>query len=166
MKAQRPYLLRALYEWIVDSGEVPYVLVDATVADVAVPAEHVKDGQIVLNIGPNAVRDLSLGDEYVMCSGRFDGRVFEICLPMLSIKAIYCKDTAQGMVFPEETWPASAAPSTAPSLSVSASTSSAPTETAEETPANAHPPSAAEAAGEESDGALSKPSGPPNLRLV
>ena len=62
MKSQRPYLLRALYEWIVDSDEVPYVLVDANLEGVQVPAEHVQDGQIVLNIGPGAIRDLNIED--------------------------------------------------------------------------------------------------------
>ncbi len=103
MTPQRPYLLRALYEWIVDNNEIPYVLVDATVPGVQVPAEHVVDGQIVLNLSADAVRDLSLGDEFVMCSSRFSGRVFELCLPLMSIKAIYCKDSGHGMVFPEET---------------------------------------------------------------
>jgi len=102
VKAQRPYLLRALYDWIVDSDEIPYVLVDAEVEGVQVPEEHVVDGQIVLNLSANAVRDLTLGDDYVMCVSRFGGRSFELCLPILSIKAIYCKDSGQGMVFPEE----------------------------------------------------------------
>ncbi len=160
MKPQRPYLLRALYDWIVDSGEIPYVLVDATVSEVAVPAEHVKDGQIVLNIGPNAVRDLSLGDDYVMCSGRFDGRVFEICLPMNSIKAIYSKDTAQGMVFPEETLSAPGLPG---SHEPAAHDSSVPDEAAaaEENKDNV-PVVSQQVDVEGSD----KPAGPPNLRLV
>ena len=102
MKSQRPYLLRALYDWIVDSEEVPYILVDATVPGVEVPNEHVKDGQIVLNIGPNAVRDLQLGDEWVMFSSRFNGRVFEVQLPMSGIKAIYARGTGDGLAFPEE----------------------------------------------------------------
>ena len=103
MKPQRPYLLRALYDWIVDSDEVPYVLVDATAAGVEVPVEHVQDGQIVLNMGPNAVRDLHISDDYVMFGSRFDGRHFDIVLPMVSVRAIYCKDSGEGMVFPEET---------------------------------------------------------------
>ena len=102
MKSQRPYLLRALYEWIVDSDEVPYVLVDATIEGVQVPQEHVQEGQIVLNIGLNAVRDLVIEDGHVMCSGRFSGKHFEIYLPMASIRAIYAKDMQQGMVLPEE----------------------------------------------------------------
>lgn len=103
MKSQRPYLLRALYDWIVDSEEVPYVLVDATAEGVEVPLDHVQDGQIVLNMGPNAVRDLHIGDDYVMFGSRFDGRHFDIVLPMPSVRAIYCKDSGEGMVFPEET---------------------------------------------------------------
>jgi len=102
VKAQRPYLLRALYEWIIDSDEIPYLLVDATVAGVSVPEAHVQDGQIVLNMSPNAVRDLVMDDAFVMCSGRFSGQPFELYLPMSSIRAIYAKDTREGMVFPEE----------------------------------------------------------------
>ena len=102
MKPQRPYLLRALYEWIIDSDEIPYLLVDATVAGVSVPEAHVQDGQIVLNMSPNAVRDLVMDDAFVMCSGRFSGQPFELYLPMNSIRAIYAKDTREGMVFPEE----------------------------------------------------------------
>ena len=102
MKPRRPYLLRALYEWIVDSDDVPYVLVDASVEGVQVPAEHVEDGKIVLNLAPNAVKNLVLEQDYVMCSSRFGGREFELYLPMPSINAIYGRDTRQGMVFPEE----------------------------------------------------------------
>lgn len=103
MKPQRPYLLRALYDWIVDSEEIPYLLVDATTEGVEVPREHVQDGQIILNVGPNAVRDLHISDEYMMFASRFDGRHFEIVLPMSSVRAIYCKDSGEGMVFPDET---------------------------------------------------------------
>ncbi len=102
MKPQRPYLLRALYEWLIDSGDVPYVLVDASGDEVRVPLEHVKDGQIVLNLGPDAVRDLVLEQDYVMCSSRFRGQAFELYLPMSNIRAIYGRDTHEGMVFPDE----------------------------------------------------------------
>ena len=97
MKPRRPYLLRALYEWILDSDEVPNILVDTEVAGVIVPTEYVQDGQIVLNISPTAVKDLSLGNDYVMCFGRFSGRNFEIVLPIESIRAIYCRDSGQGL---------------------------------------------------------------------
>ena len=102
MKRRRPYLLRALYEWIVDSGEVPNVLVDAEIDGVVVPSEHVRDGQIVLNISPQAVRNLSLGNDYVMCEGRFSGRSVELILPIKSVRAIYCRDSGQGLAFDDE----------------------------------------------------------------
>lgn len=102
MKPRRPYLLRALYEWIVDSDEVPNILVDAEIDGVVVPNEHVRDGQIVLNISPQAVRNLNLGNDYVMCEGRFSGRSFELILPIESIRAIYCRDSGQGLAFDDE----------------------------------------------------------------
>ena len=103
MKSQRPYLLRALYAWIVDSDEVPYVLVDTTIKGVQVPPEHIRDGQIVLNLGANAVRDLVIDDDFVSCGGRFGGQRFDLYLPMASIRAIYAKDMDQGMVLPDDT---------------------------------------------------------------
>tara|TARA_B100000575_G_scaffold145317_1_gene116012 strand:- start:1 stop:423 length:423 start_codon:yes stop_codon:yes gene_type:complete len=102
VKPRRPYLLRALYEWIVDSGEIPNVLIDAEVEGVVVPQEHVRDGQIVLNISPQAVRNLNLGDDFVMCEGRFSGRSMELILPIISIRAIYCRDSGQGLAFDDE----------------------------------------------------------------
>jgi len=114
VKPQRPYLLRALYEWLIDSNDVPYVLVDASTPDVQVPADHVRDGQIVLNIGPEAVRDLVMEEDYLMCSSRFRGQAFELYLPMASIRAIYGRDTKQGMVFPDETVGTDGIPPAAP----------------------------------------------------
>ena len=105
MKARRPYLMRALYEWILDSEEVPNILVDTESEDVVVPREFVKDGQIVLNISPDAVRGLSITDDYLMCEGRFSGRSFEVILPMASIRAIYCRGSGQGLAFEDEDYP-------------------------------------------------------------
>ena len=120
MKPRRPYLLRALYEWILDSEEVPNILVDAEISGVVVPTEYVQDGQIVLNISPTAVRDLSLGNEYVMCSGRFSGRNFEIVLPIESIRAIYCRDSGQGLAFEDEEFETASATTAAASTSTTA----------------------------------------------
>ena len=102
MKPRRPYLLRGLYDWIVDSGEVPNILVDAEVDGVVVPIEHVRDGQIVLNISPQAVRNLNMGNEFIMCEGRFSGRSIELVLPIESVRAIYCRDSGQGLAFDDE----------------------------------------------------------------
>ncbi|MEZ5558791.1 MAG: ClpXP protease specificity-enhancing factor [Pseudomonadales bacterium] len=104
-KPKRPYLLRALYDWIIDSNLTPYVLVDATSDAVAVPREYVDDGKIVLNLSPTAVHGLALGDEAVTCNGRFGGRPFDIYLPMANIRAIYAKETGEGMMFDAETFP-------------------------------------------------------------
>lgn len=101
---RRPYLLRALTDWIIDSGHTPHVLVDATQSGVAVPPEHVKDGRIVLNLSPAAVRGLAIGRDAVTCDGRFGGRAFSLYLPMASIVAVYARETGEGMVFEAETF--------------------------------------------------------------
>ena len=71
MTPSRPYIMRALFEWIVDNGCTPYVLVDATRRDVLVPEQYVKDGQIVLNISPSAVMDLNISNDAMAFNGRF-----------------------------------------------------------------------------------------------
>ncbi len=99
---KRPYLLRALYDWIVDSELTPYLLVTVDSESVQVPMEYVSEGKIVLNVSPMAVRDLDLGQDAVAFSGRFGGRPFPIHLPMSSIQAIYAKETGEGMMFEAE----------------------------------------------------------------
>lgn len=100
--AKRPYLLRALYDWIVDSELTPYLLVTVDDESVQVPQEYVSEGKIVLNVSPMAVRDLDLGQEAVAFSGRFGGRPFPIHVPMNSVQAIYAKETGEGMMFEPE----------------------------------------------------------------
>ncbi len=99
---KRPYFLRALYDWIVDSGLTPYLLVSADSDAVQVPREYVSEGKIVLNVSPEAIRDLVLGDESVSFSGRFGGRPFPIAIPLASVQAIYAKETGEGMMFEPE----------------------------------------------------------------
>ena len=101
-KPKRPYLLRALYDWIVDSELTPYLLVSVDSASVQVPTEYVSDGKIVLNISPMAIRDLELGLEAVTFSGRFGGRPFPVHVPMASVQAIYAKESGEGMMFDPE----------------------------------------------------------------
>jgi len=105
MTSSRPYLLRALYEWTVDNDHVPYIVVDAMQPGVVVPPEHVKDGQIVLNIAPHAVQGLSLGNAELRFSARFGGRGWTITVPIQAVLAIYDRETGQGMGFPPETMP-------------------------------------------------------------
>jgi stringent starvation protein B len=99
MTPSRPYIMRALYEWIVDNDCTPYLLVDATVEGVLVPGQYVKDGQIVLNISPSAVIDLSITNEAVAFNGRFGGVATDIWVPVHSVVGIYARENGQGMVF-------------------------------------------------------------------
>lgn len=96
--SQQPYFLRALYEWCVDSGFTPYLTVRVD-ERCRVPAGFVKDGQIVLNIGPNAVRNLQMDNELVTFSARFGGVAHAIEVPVANVLSIYARETGQGMGF-------------------------------------------------------------------
>lgn len=102
MISSRPYLIRAIHDWIVDSGLTPYMLVNAQAASVTVPTQYVQDGKIILNISPQAVRDLQLSNEWVMFSARFSGVSMEVSLPPQAVLAIYAKENGRGMVFSDE----------------------------------------------------------------
>jgi len=101
MTSNRPYLIRAIYEWIIDNGMTPYLLVMAEDAGVIVPQDFVEDGKIVLNISPTAVQNLELGDESVSFSARFSGRPMQVVVPVESAAALYARENGQGMIFPE-----------------------------------------------------------------
>ena len=105
MSSSRPYLIRALSEWIGDNDLTPYVVVDATREGVHVPEQFVKDGKIVLNIGPFAVQDLAITNEAVQFFARFNGVSSEIWVPTDAVLAIYAKENGQGMVFGESIGP-------------------------------------------------------------
>jgi stringent starvation protein B len=102
MKARRPYLLRAIHEWITDSLCTPHIVVDATFADVEVPRAYVKDGKIVLNIGWNATANLRLANDEVTFSGRFGGVSMSVRIPIAAVLAIYARETGQGMIFSDD----------------------------------------------------------------
>ncbi|MGH8584593.1 MAG: ClpXP protease specificity-enhancing factor [Gammaproteobacteria bacterium] len=102
LKSTRPYLLRAFYEWILDNQMTPHVLVDATRDNVVVPARFVKNGKIVLNISPGAVRDLHIEQASMRFNGRFAGEPFEVWLPVAAIEAIYSRENGKGLVFSPE----------------------------------------------------------------
>ena len=102
MTSSRPYLIRALYEWISDNGLTPYILVDAEYEDVVVPTQHVEKGKIVLNIAMSAVDNLTLGDSAVELDARFSGKSMQIYAPIPSILAIYARENGKGMVFGED----------------------------------------------------------------
>ena len=102
MNSSVPYLIRAINEWILDNNCTPYMVVDATMDGVSVPLAHVKDGQIVLNIGPQAIRNLSISGEYVMFSGRFSGIAHEIYAPIGAVMGVITKENGEGMWFPRD----------------------------------------------------------------
>ena len=102
MTSYRPYLLRALTEWINDNGMTPHIMVDAGVPGVQVPASAVKDERVVLNIAERAVGQLSLGNDYITFGARFGGVAHEVFVPVAAVLAIYSRETGQGMALPED----------------------------------------------------------------
>lgn len=102
MTSNRPYLLRALYEWISDNGMTPYLLVDAAVEGVQVPAAAIKEGRVVLNIAARAVAQLDLGNREVRFLARFGGVSQTVSVPIVAVLAIYAQETGQGMMLPED----------------------------------------------------------------
>ena len=102
MTSHRPYLLRALYEWIADNGLTPHILVDATKPGVRVPAHAVKDGRIVLNIAARAVGHLQMDNDDVRFSARFGGVSHEVIVPIDAVLAVYARENGQGMELPPD----------------------------------------------------------------
>ena len=102
MTSSRPYLLRALLEWIVDNDCTPHIVVEASMEGVRVPEEHVKDGQIVLNISPSAIQQFELTNEYVAFSARFQGQPREVYVPIAAVAAIFARENGNGMAFTPE----------------------------------------------------------------
>jgi len=99
MKPSRPYLVAGLYDWILDNDCTPYIVVDAEVKGVMVPEQFVQDGQIVLNITPGAVRDLSLQGDAISFNARFGGVPMNVYVPYVALLAIYAKENGMGMGF-------------------------------------------------------------------
>lgn len=103
MTSSRPYMIRALYDWIVDNGCTPYLLVDAHASEVQVPQQYVnKDGQIVLNIAPTAVVELAIENAAVSFNARFGGIPTDIYVPCSGVLGIYARENGQGMIFEPE----------------------------------------------------------------
>ncbi len=101
MTPNQPYLLRAIYEWIVDNEMTPYLLVNAENDYAHVPRQYVENGKIVLNLSPMAVNTLELGNDYISFNARFAGKAMDVSFPVAAVLAIYAKENGQGMVFNE-----------------------------------------------------------------
>ena len=116
-RSTKPYLIRALHEWCSDSGLTPYLSVKVD-ANTRVPAEHVKNGEIVLNIGNDATHRLTIGNERIQYAARFNGVSRECSIPIEAVTGIFAKETGQGLSFPREgaleTATSSPAPETTP----------------------------------------------------
>ena len=102
MNTSRPYLVRAIHEWILDNNMTPHLLVDMEGAGVDVPAQQGQNGKIVLNISPQAVEGLMLGNDAIGFRARFGGIATDVYVPIDSVLAIYAKENGRGMVFNED----------------------------------------------------------------
>ncbi|MCU7881978.1 MAG: ClpXP protease specificity-enhancing factor [Candidatus Thiodiazotropha sp. (ex Lucinoma aequizonata)] len=102
MSPNRPYLIRAVYEWLVDNDTTPYLMVNAEYEGAEVPRQFVDDGRIILNVDPSAVSELEMGNEWISFSARFAGAAEEILIPPGAVMGIYAKENGLGMLFPDE----------------------------------------------------------------
>lgn len=102
LTSNKPYLLRAFYEWIIDNGCTPYLIINAEVDDVIVPRQYVDDGRIVLNIAESAVRGLEMSNDAIEFDARFGGVAVTVYAPMVAVVAIYAHENGRGMVFTED----------------------------------------------------------------
>ncbi|MFT5138676.1 MAG: stringent starvation protein B [Lysobacterales bacterium] len=99
MTSNKPYLLRALNEWIIDNGQTPHIIVDVNAEGMSVPEQAISDGKLVLNIAPQASRHLEMGNEAISFQARFSGKSYDIYLPIDAVMAIYARENGQGMMF-------------------------------------------------------------------
>lgn len=102
MTSSRPYLIRAMYQWIVDNGMTPHLLAKASVDGCKVPVRYIQESKIVLNIAPMAVGGLLLGDDAISFGARFNGVSESIHVPINAVEAIYARENGQGMMFTDD----------------------------------------------------------------
>jgi stringent starvation protein B len=161
MTSNRPYLLRAVHEWICDNGLTPYVVADATQPDLRVPPQAISEGRVVLNLAPRAVTHLEIGNDAITFMARFGGVSHAVTLPIAAVQAIYARENGQGMLLAEgaagtvaEEAPESSSPSKSPLQSV---------------PTLAQDPSESGAGRDAADGSdpdKPRPKGKPSLHVV
>lgn len=100
--SRRPYLIRAMHEWMTDNNQTPHLVVDAGVAGSEVPKAYVRDGRITLNVGWQATQALKLGNEWVEFAARFGGVPQQVRVPIAAVLGIYARETGQGMLFQDD----------------------------------------------------------------
>ena len=102
MTPSKPYLIRALYQWLLDNQMTPYILADSSSDDVQVPSGVANDGKVVLNLAPSAIQNLEMTNDFLSFSARFNGVAQDVYCPMSSILAIYARENGEGMMFSAE----------------------------------------------------------------
>lgn len=105
MTPQKPYLVRAIYQWLLDNALTPYLLVNTQFEGVQVPHDYINDNKIVLNIAPDAVSNFHADNDWISFSARFSGKPMELFIPIVAVQAIYGKENNEGMFFPDEDLP-------------------------------------------------------------
>jgi stringent starvation protein B len=173
----KPYLIRAIYEWCADAGFTPYLSVKVD-ANTRVPMEYVKGGEIVLSISQLATRDLTIGNDVVQFSARFNGVSREVSVPIYAVQGVFARENGRGVFFDPETPPETVDADTAMGTVQGAArtpTSKAPTlQAVPQTAALVDQPTDGEvsrgvkSAAPESPDNPDKPKGPPrgNLRII
>jgi stringent starvation protein B len=101
VRSRRPYLLRAMHEWITDSLQTPHLVVDAAMPGVDVPRQYVQGGKIILNVSHTATSALNLGNDFVLFRARFGSATHDVSVPIAAVLGIYARETGQGMIFSE-----------------------------------------------------------------
>lgn len=117
VRSRRPYLLRAMHEWISDCNQTPHIVVDASVEGVQVPRQYVQNGKIILNVSNSATSALVLGNDVVRFRARFGGGTYDVTAPIAAVLGIYARETGQGMIFSEADAPPPESPPTPPTES-------------------------------------------------
>jgi len=102
LSSRRPYLLRAMHEWITDNNQTPHLVIDAGIEGVVVPRQYVKDGRIVLNASHSAVVGLQIDNDFVVFQARFGGTPMSVTIPLRAVLGIYARESGEGMLFGEE----------------------------------------------------------------
>ncbi len=105
MSLSRPYLIRAIYQWVVDNGLTPYIVVDCTEEILDIPEQFIHDGQVILNISPNAVQNLEISNESIFFNARFSGIPRQLDISVLAVLAIYARENGQGIIFSNDHLP-------------------------------------------------------------
>jgi stringent starvation protein B len=105
MSSRRPYLLRAMHEWMTDNLQTPHLVVDAAAPGLEIPRQFVQDGKIILNVSFNATHSLAMGNERVEFNARFGGQTHHVVVPIAALLGVYARESGQGMIFGEEDAP-------------------------------------------------------------